>query len=121
MVVKIFGNFMIVSVIESMGESVVLVKCLGVEFGWFMEFMFLMFFDVFVYCNYGLQIVEQCFILVRFCLVFGLKDVDLVLFVGKCYNVLLLLVSLLYDVLFEVIVYGDGELDWMVLVKVVLL
>ena len=39
MAVKISGNFMIASAIESMGESVALVKRLGVEPGRFMELM----------------------------------------------------------------------------------
>lgn len=51
MAVKISGNFMIASAIESMGESVALVKRLGVEPGRFMELMSSTLFDAPVYRN----------------------------------------------------------------------
>ncbi len=112
MAVKISGNFMIASAIESMGESVALVKRLGVEPGRFMELMSSTLFDAPVYRNYGPQIVEQRFTPARFRLVLGLKDVDLALSAGKRHNVPLPLASLLHDVLLEAIAHGDGESDW---------
>ncbi|TEF67928.1 NAD(P)-dependent oxidoreductase [Pseudomonas aeruginosa] len=120
MAVKISGNFMIASAIESMGESVALVKRLGVEPGRFMELMSSTLFDAPVYRNYGPQIVEQRFTPARFRLVLGLKDVDLALSAGKRHNVPLPLASLLHDVLLEAIAHGDGESDWTALAKVAL-
>ena len=120
MAVKISGNFMIASAIESMGESVALVKRLGVEPGRFMELMSSTLFDAPVYRNYGPQIVEQRFTPAKFRLVLGLKDVDLALSAGKRHNVPLPLASLLHDVLLEAIAHGDGESDWTALAKVAL-
>ncbi|MBF8798396.1 NAD(P)-dependent oxidoreductase [Pseudomonas aeruginosa] len=120
MAVKISGNFMIASAIESMSESVALVKRLGVEPGRFMELMSSTLFDAPVYRNYGPQIVELRFTPARFRLVLGLKDVDLALSAGKRHNVPLPLASLLHDVLLEAIAHGDGESDWTALAKVAL-
>lgn len=49
----------------------------------------------------------------------GLKDVGLVLSVGEVCCVLLLFVGVLCDNFFDVLVYGGEELDWLVLVLVV--
>ncbi|UVE42894.1 NAD(P)-dependent oxidoreductase [Pseudomonas chlororaphis] len=120
-VVKIAGNFMIASAIETMGESAALVKSHGVEPSQFIEIMTSTLFNAPVYRNYGPQIAEQRFSPAAFRLVLGLKDVGLALEAGQSRHVPLPFASVLRDSLLEAVARGDGELDWTALARIPLL
>lgn len=117
-VVKIAGNFMIASAIETMGESAALVKSHGVEPSQFIEIMTSTLFNAPVYRNYGPQIAEQRFSPAAFRLVLGLKDVGLALEAGQNRHVPLPFASVLRDSLLEAVARGDGELDWTALARI---
>ncbi|MBB4867987.1 3-hydroxyisobutyrate dehydrogenase-like beta-hydroxyacid dehydrogenase [Pseudomonas nitritireducens] len=117
-VVKIAGNFMIASAIETMGESVALVKSFGVAPAELLEIMGNTLFNAPVYRNYGALIAEQRFDPAAFRLELGLKDVGLALSAGQEQRVPLPIASILRDNLLEAIAHGDGDLDWSALSQV---
>lgn len=119
-VVKITGNFMIASAIETMGESVALVKSFGVAPAELLEIMGNTLFNAPVYRNYGALIAEQRFDPAAFRLELGLKDVGLALSAGQEQRVPLPIASILRDNLLEAIAHGDGDLDWSALSQVAL-
>jgi 3-hydroxyisobutyrate dehydrogenase-like beta-hydroxyacid dehydrogenase len=119
-VVKIAGNFMIASAIETMGESVALVKSFGVAPAELLEIMGSTLFNAPVYRNYGALIAEQRFDPAAFRLELGLKDVGLALSAGQEQRVPLPIASILRDNLLEAIAHGDGDLDWSALSQVAL-
>jgi 3-hydroxyisobutyrate dehydrogenase-like beta-hydroxyacid dehydrogenase len=119
-VVKIAGNFMIASAIETMGESVALVKSFGVVPTELLEIMGNTLFNAPVYRNYGALIAEQRFDPAAFRLELGLKDVGLALSAGQEQRVPLPIASILRDNLLEAIAHGDGDLDWSALSQVAL-
>ncbi|MDN6858342.1 NAD(P)-dependent oxidoreductase [Pseudomonas sp. CAN2814] len=119
-VVKIAGNFMIASAIETMGESVALVKSFGVAPAELLDIMGSTLFNAPVYRNYGALIAEQRFDPAAFRLELGLKDVGLALSAGQEQRVPLPIASILRDNLLEAIAHGDGDLDWSALSQVAL-
>lgn len=108
-VVKIVVNFMFVLVIEMFGEVFVLFGVYGVVMCDFFDVIISSVFLGFVYEGYGVMIVEWCYEFVCFKVCFGLKDVWFVLEVGDVMLVLLLVVSVVCDSLFDVFVYGGGD------------
>ena len=74
---KIAGNFMIVSVVETLGEAFALLRKGGVDHGRFQEVMASSLFAAPLYQGYGKLIVDEAFDPPGFRLVLGLKDVNL--------------------------------------------
>ncbi len=82
-VVKIAGNFMIASAIETMGESTALARSYGVEPAALLEILTSTLFAAPVYQNYGRLLTERKFSPAAFKLSLGLKDVGLALAAGQ--------------------------------------
>ncbi|KAF1068989.1 MAG: 3-hydroxyisobutyrate dehydrogenase [Pseudomonas citronellolis] len=117
-VVKIAGNFMIASAIETMGESTALTKRYGVEPAQLLEIMSSTLFNAPVYRNYGALIAEQRYEPAAFRLVLGLKDVNLALAAGQSRQVPLPFASVMRDNLLDAIAHGEGDKDWAALAHV---
>lgn len=118
--VKLAGNFMIASAIETMAESAALVQRYGVSASELLEILTGTLFAAPVYKNYGALIAEQRYEPAAFKLRLGLKDVDLALRAAQAVDVPLPLGSLLRDNLLDALAHGEGELDWAALAKVAL-
>lgn len=110
-VVKIAGNFMLVSAIETMGEASVLVEGHDVTAASLLEIMSSTLFASPVYKGYGVLISERRYEPAGFGLTLGLKDVRLALDAGSEASVPLPIASLACDHLLDAIAHGDGHKD----------
>jgi len=110
-IVKIAGNFMLVTAVESMAEASALTRAHGVSAGDFLEIMTSTLFASPVYQGYGKSIVEQRFKPAGFALPLASKDIGLALEAGTSRHVPLPFASLLRDSLLEALAQGDEALD----------
>lgn len=111
-VVKLSGNFLIASVIESLAEAIALVRKHGVDPRQYLEMLTSSLFTAPVYKTYGGLIVDQKFEPAGFKLTLGLKDTRLVLAAGEGASVPLPIASLIRDHFLEAIAHGMAEKDW---------
>lgn len=110
--VKISGNFLIASVIESLGEAMALVSKAGVDKQQYLELLTSTLFDAPVYRTYGGLIAREEFTPAGFAATLGLKDVKLALSAGEELQVPLPVASLLRDRFLTLLATGGAELDW---------
>lgn len=111
-VLKIAGNFLLASMIETLGEAYALVRRHGLEPARFLEIVNGRLFRSPVYENYGKIIAEARFDPPGFKLRHGLKDTRLALEAGDAVHTPLPIASLLRDHYLEALARGWGELDW---------
>lgn len=116
--VKLAGNFMIVSAIESMAEASVLARAYGVSAVDFIELMTSTLFASPVYQGYGKAMAQERFTPPGFALPLGLKDVMLAQDAAQAQKVPMPLASVLRDSLIEALANGAEELDLAALVQV---
>jgi 3-hydroxyisobutyrate dehydrogenase-like beta-hydroxyacid dehydrogenase len=110
-VVKLAGNFMIVSAIESLAEASVLARAYGVEASDFIEMMTSTLFAAPVYQIYGKAMAEQRFTPPGFALPLGLKDVMLAQDAAQAERVPMPLAGVLRDSLTEALAHGAEGMD----------
>lgn len=111
-VVKLAGNFLIVSAIEAMAEAQALAEKNGVEPAQLAAMMAQTIFACPIYANYGRQIAERRFDPPGFRMRLGLKDVNLVLGLAAASEMPMPLASLARDRLLGALARGRGDLDW---------
>jgi 3-hydroxyisobutyrate dehydrogenase-like beta-hydroxyacid dehydrogenase len=112
LVVKLSGNFLIASIIESLGEAMALVGKAGVDKQQYLELLTSTLFDAPAYRTYGGLIARDEFEPAGFAATLGLKDVRLVLTAGEELRVPLPIASLLRDRFLTLLGTGGGDLDW---------
>ncbi len=110
--VKLAGNAMIASAIETMAESCAFVEKSGIDRVAFIELLASSLFDCPVYKGYGDAIARRRFTPAGFRLVLGLKDVTLALEAAHALGVPMPIASLVRDRLMASVAKGHGELDW---------
>ncbi len=116
--VKLSGNFLIVSVIESLGEAMALVEKAGVDKLAYLELLTSTLFDAPVYKTYGGLVAREEFEPAGFAASLGLKDVRLVLAAGESLQVPLPVASLIRDRFLTLLANGGAHLDWSALSRV---
>jgi 3-hydroxyisobutyrate dehydrogenase-like beta-hydroxyacid dehydrogenase len=109
--VKLCGNFMIMSMIESFGEAYATLRKAGVAPMSFFEIMNTLYGSP-VVANYGRAIAEEKFEPAGFALRLGLKDMRLALATAEECSSPMPLASLVHDHLLSALAQGQGELDW---------
>lgn len=119
-VIKLSGNFLIANILESLGESIALVRKYGVDPNVFVDFLTNSLFNAPVFKTYGDLIANQTYEPVGFKLRLGLKDVRLVLAAADSAEVPLPAASLIHDNYLAAIARGMGDLDWSALAQVAL-
>ncbi|HSY05998.1 MAG TPA: NAD(P)-dependent oxidoreductase [Steroidobacteraceae bacterium] len=117
-VVKLAGNFMIASALETMGEAAALVQAHGIGAGEFLEVLTSTLFAAPVYQNYGRLIAAKRYEPAGFKLALGLKDVRLVLEAGGDVHVPLPFASVLRDHFLEALAAGRADQDWAALAAI---
>jgi 3-hydroxyisobutyrate dehydrogenase-like beta-hydroxyacid dehydrogenase len=117
-VVKLAGNFMIVSAIESLAEASVLARAYGVDAADFVEMMTSTLFAAPVYQIYGKAMAEQRFTPPGFALPLGLKDVMLAQDAAHAEQVPMPLAGVLRDSLTEALADGAEGMDLAALARV---
>ncbi|OBF13393.1 NAD(P)-dependent oxidoreductase [Mycobacterium sp. ACS4331] len=110
--IKLSGNFLIASVIESLGEAMALVGKAGVDAHQYVDILTSTLFDAPVYRTYGGLIAGEQFEPAGFAAPLGLKDIRLVLEAGERLSVPLPIAGLLRDRFLTLIANGGEHLDW---------
>ncbi len=117
-VVKLSGNFLIGSVLESLAEALAFARKSGVDAGALMEFLTSTLFNAPVYKTYGDLIVQGKFEPAGFALPLGLKDVRLVLQAAEAANVPMPIASVVRDRFITAMARGNQDKDWSVIGRV---
>ena len=110
--VKLSGNFLIASVIESLGEAMALVGKGGVDKHQYLEILTSTLFGAPVYKTYGALIAGATFEPAAFAAPLGLKDLRLALAAAEDLRAPLPIASLLRDRFLTLLANGGEELDW---------
>jgi 3-hydroxyisobutyrate dehydrogenase-like beta-hydroxyacid dehydrogenase len=116
--VKLSGNFLIASVIESLGEAIALVSKAGVDKQEYVDLLTATLFGAPVYKTYGGLIAREEFEPAGFAATLGLKDVRLALAAGDALEVPLPIASLLRDRFLTLLANGGADLDWSAISRV---
>ncbi len=116
--VKLAGNFLIASMLETLGEAFALLRKAGVDPAAFMEIMVGSFFQSPIYENYGKIIAEQRYEPAGFKLRLGLKDVRLIMAAADEAASPMPIASLIRDNMISGIALGLGDLDWSAVARV---
>jgi 3-hydroxyisobutyrate dehydrogenase-like beta-hydroxyacid dehydrogenase len=110
--VKLCGNFMILSAIEALGEAMALAEKGGVSETQLLEVLTGTLFDSPVYRTYGAIIAAERFKPAGFAAPLGLKDMRLVGQSADALRVPMPLLSLLRDHLLQTIAQEGEDIDW---------
>jgi 3-hydroxyisobutyrate dehydrogenase-like beta-hydroxyacid dehydrogenase len=110
--VKLSGNFLIASVIESLGEAMALVGKGGVDLRAYIDMLTSTLFAAPVYKTYGGLIAENKFEPAGFAAPLGQKDIRLTLAAAEHLNVPMPVASLLRDRFLTLLANGGEKLDW---------
>jgi 3-hydroxyisobutyrate dehydrogenase-like beta-hydroxyacid dehydrogenase len=111
-VVKLSGNFLIASVIESLGEAVALTRKYGVDPHQYIDFLTGTLFAAPVYKTYGGIIADERYQPAGFKMRLGLKDVRLVLAAAETVDAPMPFASVVRDNMLAAIGRGMEDLDW---------
>jgi 3-hydroxyisobutyrate dehydrogenase-like beta-hydroxyacid dehydrogenase len=111
-VLKLAGNFLICSVIESLGEAVALTRKYGIEPHEFVDLLTSTLFSAPVYKTYGGLIADQRYEPAGFKLRLGLKDVRLMQAAADSADVPMPILSVVHDNALAAIGRGMQDLDW---------
>ena len=117
-VVKLSGNFLIASVLESLSEALAFARKSGLDAGALMEFLTATLFNAPVYKTYGELIVQGKHEPAGFALPLGLKDVRLVLQAAEAANVPMPIASVVRDRFITAMARGNQDKDWSVIGRV---
>lgn len=118
--VKLGGNFLLASMVESLGEVFALLRRSGASPAQFLEIVNGQLFRSPIYDVYGKLIAEGRFDPPGFTLRLGLKDVRLVLAAADHAGTPMPIASLVRDQMLTAMARGKGELDWSALAEVAL-
>jgi 3-hydroxyisobutyrate dehydrogenase-like beta-hydroxyacid dehydrogenase len=116
--VKITGNFLIATVLESLGESLAFVRKSGLDAATVLDFFTSTFFNAPIYKTYGGLILEGKHDQVGFALPLGFKDLRLMLQAAEAQTVPVPIASLLHDRFVLALARGYENKDWSVLGRV---
>ena len=111
-VVKLSGNFLIASVIESLGEAIALTRKYGIDPHDYVEFLTNSLFSAPIYKTYGGIIAEEKYQPAGFKLRLGLKDVRLALAAAEAVDAPLPFASVVRDHMLTAIGRGMEDMDW---------
>ena len=111
-VIKLAGNFLITTVIESLAEAFAFGRKLGVDPHVFLDVLTNSLFSAPIYRNYGSMIASEKFEPVGFKLPLGFKDNRLLLSAAEEAAVPMPMASLVHDRFVAALAQGLGESDW---------
>jgi 3-hydroxyisobutyrate dehydrogenase-like beta-hydroxyacid dehydrogenase len=109
---KLTGNFMIASMIETLGEALALVGKGGLDRAAFVELLTSTLFPAPAYRTYGALIAEGKFEPAGFAAPLGYKDVRLLLAAADSLRVPMPVGNLLHDRFVRLLASGSDHLDW---------
>jgi 3-hydroxyisobutyrate dehydrogenase-like beta-hydroxyacid dehydrogenase len=109
--IKLCGNFMIASMMESLGETFATMRKAGVDHHLFHEIISELFGSP-VYKGYGSAIADEKFEPAGFALKLGLKDVRLALEAASALESPMPFASILRDHFISAMAHGQEQMDW---------
>ena len=115
---KLTGNFLITTVIESLAESFALVRKSGLDANQFLEILTSTLFNAPIYKTYGALIVADKFTPPGFKVPLGLKDNRLLLAAAEEMAVPMPMASLVRDQFLAAMAQGFNELDWAAIARI---
>ena len=110
--VKLSGNFLIATVIESLGEAMALVEKGGIDRRMYVDLLTSTLFGAPVYKTYGSLVAERRFEPAGFAALLARKDIRLALAAAEDLRVPLPIASLLRDRFLALAARGGDHLDW---------
>ena len=117
-VIKLAGNFLITTVIESLGEAFAFGRKFGIDPHAFLDILTNSLFTAPVYRNYGNMIASDKFEPAGFKLPLGMKDNRLLLAAAEEVAVPLPMASLVRDRFVTALAQGLGESDWAAIARI---
>jgi 3-hydroxyisobutyrate dehydrogenase-like beta-hydroxyacid dehydrogenase len=110
--VKLSGNFLIASMLESLGEAIALVRKSGMDPHRYVEILTGSVFSAPLYKTYGSIIADERYEPAGFRLGLALKDMRLALAAADAKIVPMPVASLVRDHFLECVARGEAEADW---------
>jgi 3-hydroxyisobutyrate dehydrogenase-like beta-hydroxyacid dehydrogenase len=117
-VVKLTGNFMIATVLETLAEALAFARKSGVDAAALLEFLTGTLFNAPIYKTYGGLVLEGKYDQVGFSLPLGFKDLRLVMQAAEARRVPMPIASVLHDRFVTALARGHEARDWSVLGEV---
>jgi 3-hydroxyisobutyrate dehydrogenase-like beta-hydroxyacid dehydrogenase len=117
-VVKLASNFIIVSVIETLGEAFALLRKAGISVQQFLEIVNTVFASP-IFAAYGQIIADEKYEPAGFRMKLGLKDVKLALAAAEEKAVPMPLAGIIRDHFLQGIALGYGDQDWAAIARVI--
>lgn len=117
-VVKLSGNFLIATVLESLSETMAFARKSGVDPAALLDFLTSTLFTAPLYKTYGGLIVEGKHEPAGFLLPLGLKDIRLVMQAAEAANVPMPIASVVRDRFITAMARGNQAKDWSVIGRV---
>jgi len=111
-VVKLSGNFLIASMIESLGEAFALIRKSGVDPHRYLEILTSTLFSAPLYKTYGGLIVDEKYEPAGFAMKLGLKDLRLALAAAEAVAAPIPVARLVHDHFLAGVAQGKGDTDW---------
>jgi 3-hydroxyisobutyrate dehydrogenase-like beta-hydroxyacid dehydrogenase len=111
-VIKLTGNFLVASVLESLGEAFALVRKSGIDPHRYLDILTNSLFSAPVYRTYGSIIADEKYSTDGFKMSLALKDMRLALAAADAKTVPMPVASLVKDHLLEGVAQGQGDTDW---------
>jgi 3-hydroxyisobutyrate dehydrogenase-like beta-hydroxyacid dehydrogenase len=110
--IKLSGNFLVMSVIETVGEAMAMVSKAGVDKHQYLDILTSTLFGAPIYKTYGALIAGEEFEPAGFAAALGQKDIRLVLAAAEDLQVPMPVASLLRDRFLALLARGGENLDW---------
>ena len=111
-VLKLCGNFMIMSVVESLAEAMTLASRHGIDKAALLDVLTGTLFDAPIYRTYGAMLVEERFRPAGFAAPLGLKDMNLVSAAAEAARVPMPVLGIVRDRLLATIAQEGDDIDW---------
>ncbi len=110
--IKLSGNFLIASMLESLGEAFALVRKSGIDPHRYLEILTNTLFSAPVYKTYGSIIADERYEPAGFAMALGLKDIRLALAAADALAAPMPVASLVHDHFLAGVARGAGDSDW---------
>lgn len=116
-VIKLSGNFLIASTLESLGEAFALIRKSGIDPHRYLEILTGTLFSAPVHKTYGAIIADERYEPAGFKMSLGLKDIRLALAAADAQVVPMPVASLVRDHFLTGVAQGQGDADWSALAR----